>query len=88
MIRKATIHRFPYVIAFEKHEQHVLVLAVAHASAGHSTGSRARALDRVQNVSKTRVELSGIARTPVDFRAVLTPEDQALVTRSRAPSPT
>ena len=31
MIRKATIHRFPYVIAFEKHEQHVLVLAVAHA---------------------------------------------------------
>ena len=22
MIRKATIHRFPYVIAFEKHEQH------------------------------------------------------------------
>jgi toxin ParE1/3/4 len=30
-IRKATIHRFPYVIAFEKHEQHVLVLAVAHA---------------------------------------------------------
>ena len=31
MIRKATIQRFPYVIAFEKHEQHVLVLAVAHA---------------------------------------------------------
>jgi toxin ParE1/3/4 len=30
-IRKATIQRFPYVIAFEKHEQHVLVLAVAHA---------------------------------------------------------
>ena len=28
---KATIQRFPYVIAFEKHEQHVLVLAVAHA---------------------------------------------------------
>jgi hypothetical protein len=25
------IHRIPYVIAFEKHEQHVLVLAVAHA---------------------------------------------------------
>jgi hypothetical protein len=25
------IHRFPYVIAFEKHEQHVLVFAVAHA---------------------------------------------------------
>ena len=25
------IQRFPYVIAFEKHEQHVLVLAVAHA---------------------------------------------------------
>ena len=31
MIRKSTIQRFPYVIAFEKHEQHVLVLAVAHA---------------------------------------------------------
>ena len=27
---------------------------------------------RVQNVSKTRVELSGTARTPVDLRAVLT----------------
>ena len=31
LIRKATIQRFPYVIAFERHEQHVLVLAVAHA---------------------------------------------------------
>ena len=31
LIRKATIQRFPYVIAFEKHKQHVLVLAVAHA---------------------------------------------------------
>ena len=31
MIRKATIQRFPHVIAVEKHEQHVLVLAVAHA---------------------------------------------------------
>ena len=31
LIRKATIQRFPYLIAFEKHEQHVLVLAVAHA---------------------------------------------------------
>jgi len=31
LIRKATIQRFPYVIAFEKHEHHVLVLAVAHA---------------------------------------------------------
>ena len=30
-IRKATVQRFPYVIAFERHEQHVLVLAVAHA---------------------------------------------------------
>jgi len=30
-IRKATLQRFPYVIAFEKHEQHVLVLAFAHA---------------------------------------------------------
>ena len=31
LIRKATIQRFPYVIGFEKHEHHVLVLAVAHA---------------------------------------------------------
>ena len=31
IIRKATVHRFPYVIAFEKHDQHILVLAVAHA---------------------------------------------------------
>jgi len=31
LIRKATTSRFPYVIAFEKHEQRVLVLAVAHA---------------------------------------------------------
>ena len=31
LIRKASIQRFPYAIAFEKHEHHVLVLAVAHA---------------------------------------------------------
>ena len=31
LIRKATIQRFPYIIAFEKHVQHVLVLAIAHA---------------------------------------------------------
>ena len=31
LIRKATIQRFPDVIAFENHEQHVLALAVAHA---------------------------------------------------------
>ena len=30
LIRKVTIHRFPYVIAFEAHEHHVLILAVAH----------------------------------------------------------
>jgi hypothetical protein len=30
-ISKPTLQRFPYVIAFEKHERHVLVLAVAHA---------------------------------------------------------
>ena len=29
-IRRATTQRFPYVIAFEQHEQNVLVLAVAH----------------------------------------------------------
>jgi hypothetical protein len=27
----ASLKRFPFVIAFELHEQHVLVLAVAHA---------------------------------------------------------
>lgn len=31
LIRKATIPRFPYMIAFEKHERHMLILAVAHA---------------------------------------------------------
>ena len=31
LIRKATVQRFPYLIAFEKHAQHLLVLAVAHA---------------------------------------------------------
>ena len=30
-IRKATIQRFPYVIAFEERDRHVLVLAIAHA---------------------------------------------------------
>ena len=30
-IGKATLQRFPYVIAFERHERQVLVLAVAHA---------------------------------------------------------
>ena len=29
--RKATIQRFPYVIAFEERERRVLLLAVAHA---------------------------------------------------------
>ena len=28
---QGAIQRFPYVIAFEKHERHMLVLAVAHA---------------------------------------------------------
>jgi plasmid stabilization system protein ParE len=31
LIRKATIQRFPYVIAFEEHERHLLVLAIAHS---------------------------------------------------------
>jgi len=30
VIRKAPVERFPYVIAFEKHKRHALVLAVAH----------------------------------------------------------
>jgi toxin ParE1/3/4 len=31
VIRKAIIQRFPYVIAFEAHDRHLLVLAVAHS---------------------------------------------------------
>ena len=31
LIRKATIQRFPYVIAFEERDRYVLVLAIAHA---------------------------------------------------------
>ena len=30
LIRKTFVPRFPYVIAFEEHERHLLVLAVAH----------------------------------------------------------
>lgn len=30
-IRRATVDRFPYVIAFEVHSDQVLVLAIAHA---------------------------------------------------------
>ncbi len=29
-VRKAVMHRFPYVVAFEVHADHVLVLAIAH----------------------------------------------------------
>ncbi len=31
IIRKATIPRFPYLMAFERHGEHSLVLAIAHA---------------------------------------------------------
>jgi toxin ParE1/3/4 len=31
LIRKTTVQRFPYVIAFEEHERHLLVLGVAHS---------------------------------------------------------
>jgi plasmid stabilization system protein ParE len=30
-IRRAVANRFPYVIAFEAHSKHILVLAIAHA---------------------------------------------------------
>jgi toxin ParE1/3/4 len=30
-IRRAVVNRFPYVIAFEMHVDHTLVLAIAHA---------------------------------------------------------
>ncbi len=31
IIRRAVTPRFPFVVAFEVHEQHVLVLAIAHS---------------------------------------------------------
>jgi hypothetical protein len=30
-IRRAVMSRFPYVVAFETHSEHLLVLAIAHA---------------------------------------------------------
>jgi len=30
-IRRAVVNRFPYVIAFETHSKHILVLVIAHA---------------------------------------------------------
>lgn len=30
-IRRHTLHRFPYVVAFEQHQERLLVLAIAHA---------------------------------------------------------
>lgn len=30
-IRRAVVNRFPYIIAFEVHSEHTLVLAIAHA---------------------------------------------------------
>jgi plasmid stabilization system protein ParE len=29
-VRRGVMHRFPYVVAFEAHEDHVLLLAIAH----------------------------------------------------------
>ena len=31
LVRMATVHRFPYLVAFELHAERALVLAVAHA---------------------------------------------------------
>jgi plasmid stabilization system protein ParE len=31
LIHRSTVHRFPYVIGFEMHEDHCLVLAIAHS---------------------------------------------------------
>jgi len=31
IIRRAVVERFPYAVAFEVHEQHVAVLAIAHS---------------------------------------------------------
>ena len=30
-IRRAVVNRFPYVVAFEMHSEHVIVLAITHA---------------------------------------------------------
>jgi hypothetical protein len=47
LIRKATIQRFPYVIAFEEHERHLLVLAVAHSKRRPLYWLQAKQLTRV-----------------------------------------
>ena len=31
LIHRAAVHRFPYFVAFEKRQKHLLVLAIAHA---------------------------------------------------------
>lgn len=31
IIRQAIVQRFPYLVAFEVHEQHIVVLAIAHS---------------------------------------------------------
>jgi hypothetical protein len=46
VVRKATIQRFPYVIAFEEHERHLLGWPSLTPNAGHCTGSPARSLER------------------------------------------
>ena len=30
-VRRGIVHRFPYVVAFEEHPDHILVLAIGHA---------------------------------------------------------
>ena len=72
MIRKATIHRFHISSLSKITSSTYSSLRWPTPSVGRSTGSRARASDRVQNVSKPRGELRGIAKTPVDSSAVLT----------------
>jgi len=52
MIRKAPIHRFPYVIGRSKGTSSMCSsLRLRTASAGHCTGSRARTLERVSSMS-------------------------------------
>jgi hypothetical protein len=40
LIRRSTLQRFPYVVAFEQHADYSLVLAIAMRSVVRSTGSR------------------------------------------------
>ena len=73
---QADHQQFPYVIAFEKHEQHVLILAVAHARRRplywltHEPLKvqlrRAAPMTEEEGTTFLNVDLEVISRTPLD----------------------